>query len=182
MSVIPVSTIQTIPAYATQTVPIYNNAIAPSLNYGASAPLLSNTTNYGTTSVPSSFIQVPVTNPVKPTESVISLAHSQLSIPTTPSIIPTAPLYTQPRGGLRPLLFHASNIPLSAVQIRPNYVNIIQLMKMIQEDFLDIAYLLFLWSEITMLLEQEHKLLKFVKSCLNKNLECILLLLINNYY
>ena len=123
MSVIPVSTIQTIPAYATQTVPIYNNAIAPSLNYGASAPLLSNTTNYGTTSVPSSFIQVPVTNPVKPTESVISLAHSQLSIPTTPSIIPTAPLYTQPRGGLKPLLFHASNIPLSAVQIRPNYVN-----------------------------------------------------------
>ena len=55
-------------------------------------------------------------------------------------------------------------------------------MKMIQEDFLDIAYLLFLWSEITMLLEQELKLLKFVKSCLNKNLECILLLLINNYY
>ena len=123
MSVIPVSTIQTIPAYATQTVPIYDNAIAPSLNYGASAPLLSNITNYGTTSVPSSFIQVPVTNPVKPTESVISLAHSQLSIPTTPSIIPTAPLYTQPRGGLKPLLFHASNIPLSAVQIRPNYVN-----------------------------------------------------------
>ena len=119
---IPVSTIQTIPAYGTQTVPIYDNALNPSISLGVASPLVS-TTNYGTTSVPTSFIQVPVTNPVKPTESMISLAHSQLSIPANTSVIPAAPIITpQPRGLDRIYLFNCT-LPSSAYQIKPNYVS-----------------------------------------------------------
>lgn len=101
---IPISTIQTIPSYGTHTVPVYGNSIVPSINYGLTTQLLV-TPNYETTSIPTNYVQIPVTTPINQNEVIYSLVQPQM---------PIAPLIQPPQ-----ILF--PNVPAPPILLPKDY-------------------------------------------------------------